>query len=176
MTDEKKNLFDKVIDAVTDRDEKAAAEAARIEAAAKAETEARQKIAAKAAADTASAKAKAEAEARAAAAVKAKAEADAAAKAKAAADALAQAQAAAKAKAEAEAQAAAKAAWEALPRHVLAAEETLSHIALKYYGHATEPYWRLIYEANKETIGPNPSHVHAGLKLVIPNLPAELKK
>jgi len=180
MSDDKKNLFDKIVDAVTDRDEKAAAEAARIESAAKAETEARQKIAAKAAADAAAAKAKAETEAKAAADAAAKAAAEAQAKAKAASDALAQAQAAAKAKAEAEAkakaEAEAKAAWEALPRHVLGAEETLSHIALKYYGHATEPYWRLIYEANKDVIGDNPSHVRAGLKLVIPTLPADLKK
>jgi len=29
------------------------------------------------------------------------------------------------------------------------AGETLSHIALKYYGHATPPYYKLIYEFNK---------------------------
>ena len=39
-----------------------------------------------------------------------------------------------------------------LGAHTIAADETLSHLSLKYYGHATEPYWRLIYEANKEAI------------------------
>lgn len=62
-----------------------------------------------------------------------------------------------------------------IAEHTLTAEETLSHISLKYYGHATEPYWRVIYEANKEIIGDNPNHVRAGLELKIPELPASLK-
>ena len=60
--------------------------------------------------------------------------------------------------------------------HTLAADETLSHLSLKYYGHATEPYWRLIYEANKEVIGPNPNKVRPGLEIKIPVLPEEMKK
>ena len=117
----------------------------------------------------AAAKAKADAAARAV-------QAEAAAKAQTASAALAKAQADAAAKAKAAADAAAKAAWDALPRHKLAADQTLSHVALKFYGHATEPYWRLIYEANKAVIGDNPSHVRPGTELVIPTLPPELKK
>ena len=60
--------------------------------------------------------------------------------------------------------------------HTLTSEETLSHLSLKYYGHATEPYWRLIYEANKELIGANPNKVRAGLVLNIPALPDDMKK
>lgn len=187
MTDDKKNLLDKVIDAVSNRDEKAAAEAARLEALAKAETQARANMAAqeKAAAD---AKAKAEADAKA----KAQAEAQAEAQAKAAADAqaravaeqkLAEAERQERLKAEQETRAAEsariaaeKAAWAALPRHKVAPDETLGAIALKYYGHAAEPYWRVIYNANKDAIGANPGIIRPGTELVIPNLPADLKK
>jgi LysM repeat protein len=60
--------------------------------------------------------------------------------------------------------------------HTLTADETLSHLSLKYYGHATEPYWRIIYEANKEVIGANPNKVRPGLEIKIPVLPEEMKK
>ena len=63
-----------------------------------------------------------------------------------------------------------------MAEHTLTADETLSHLSLKYYGSATEPYWRLIYEANKATIGDNPNHVREGLVLNIPELPADMKK
>ncbi len=59
--------------------------------------------------------------------------------------------------------------------HTLTSEETLSHLSLKYYGHATEPYWRVIYEANKEVIGDNPNRVAPGMELKIPELPDNLK-
>jgi nucleoid-associated protein YgaU len=62
-----------------------------------------------------------------------------------------------------------------MAEHTLTAEETLSHLSLKYYGHATKPYWMVIYEANKDVIGDNPNRVRPGLKLKIPVLPAELK-
>ncbi len=65
---------------------------------------------------------------------------------------------------------------EMIAEHKLTAEETLSHLALKYYGSAYEPYWRVIYEANKEQIGDNPSRVRPGMMLRIPPLPEELKK
>lgn len=188
MADEnKKNLLDKVIDAVTDRDEKAAAEAVRLEAAAKAEAQARANIAAQTKA-AAEAKAKVEAEAKAKADAEAKAKSAAQAQANAAAEAQRQAnldkqeqmkaqqemRAAEAAKAAAES--AAKAAWAALPRHIVAQNDTLSDIAMKHYGHATEPYWRLIYEANKVAIGANPGVIRPGTELVIPALPADLKK
>jgi nucleoid-associated protein YgaU len=53
--------------------------------------------------------------------------------------------------------------------------DTLSHIALKYYGHATKPYYMYLYEHNKELIGDNPNHVRPGLELEIPALTDELK-
>lgn len=62
-----------------------------------------------------------------------------------------------------------------IAEHELKADETLSHLSLQYYGHATPPYWRLIYEANKELIGDNPNRVRPGLKIKIPELPAEMK-
>jgi nucleoid-associated protein YgaU len=64
---------------------------------------------------------------------------------------------------------------EYLAQHTIAADETLSHIALKYYGHATRDYWMVIYEANKSTIGDNPGIVRPGMELNIPELPANLK-
>ncbi len=64
---------------------------------------------------------------------------------------------------------------ELLATHKIGDQETLSDLSLKYYGHATEPYWRLIYEANKEAIGPNPNQVHPGTELKIPVLPETMK-
>lgn len=72
------------------------------------------------------------------------------------------------------AEAAAKA--QLIAEHTLKADETLSHLALKYYGSAYEPYWRVIYEANKELIGENPGRVRPGMVIKIPVLPEELKK
>jgi nucleoid-associated protein YgaU len=69
----------------------------------------------------------------------------------------------------------AQAAPKVLATHKLTAEETLSHLSLKYYGHATRDYWMVIYEANKEQIGDNPAHVRVGMELVIPELPDNLK-
>jgi nucleoid-associated protein YgaU len=46
---------------------------------------------------------------------------------------------------------------------------------LKYYGHATPPYWKLIYEANKDVIGDNPAHVRRGMVVKIPVLPPDFK-
>ena len=34
-----------------------------------------------------------------------------------------------------------------------------------------EAHWRLIYEANREAIGPNPDAITAGMKLTIPPRP-----
>jgi len=63
-----------------------------------------------------------------------------------------------------------------IAEHTVGDRDTLSHLALKYYGHATKPYWMVIYEANKDLIGKNPNRVKVGAKLKIPELPAELKK
>ena len=58
--------------------------------------------------------------------------------------------------------------------HTVKDGDTLSHLALKYYGHATKPYWMVIYEANKTLIGDNPNKVKLGITLKIPELPPEL--
>jgi nucleoid-associated protein YgaU len=62
-----------------------------------------------------------------------------------------------------------------IAHHKVSGDETLSHLSLKYYGHTTEPYWRLIYEFNKAKIGPNYKNIYDGLVLDIPESPAELK-
>lgn len=162
MAEKKKSIFDKAIDALTDRDEKA--EAAAKEAA---ELEARRK-----AAEAAQLR------------LKQKAEADKkAAEAKAAAEKLAREKQLAeesKRRAEAMKAAAEKAAEAAKPKFIaeykVQPEDTLSHVALKYYKHATRDYWMLIYEANKAVIGDNPNMIHPGMLLNIPELPENLKK
>jgi len=58
-----------------------------------------------------------------------------------------------------------------IAEHTVAADETLSHIALKYYGSAVKEKWMLIYEANKATIGDDPNRLARGLVLKIPELP-----
>ena len=58
--------------------------------------------------------------------------------------------------------------------HTVKDGDTLSHLALKYYGHATKPYWMVIYEANKALIGNNPNKVKLGITLTIPELPPEI--
>lgn len=58
-----------------------------------------------------------------------------------------------------------------IAQHTVKSGDTLSHISLQYYGSATEPYWRVIYEANKEIIGDDPNKVKRGLELAIPQLP-----
>lgn len=58
--------------------------------------------------------------------------------------------------------------------HTVGANETLSHIALRYYGHATPAYYKLIYEFNKDVIGANMNIIRAGQVLEIPQLPPDL--
>lgn len=55
-----------------------------------------------------------------------------------------------------------------LATHTVASGETLSHIAQKYYGSAARDDWMAIYEANKATIGDNPSLIKPGQELNIP--------
>lgn len=59
--------------------------------------------------------------------------------------------------------------------HIVAEGETLSHIALKYYGKATPPYYELIYKQNRDVIGDNMNIIVPGQKLIIPELPVALK-
>lgn len=60
--------------------------------------------------------------------------------------------------------------------HTVQPDETLSHIALKYYKSATPPYWKFLLEHNKEVLKGNERNVRAGMELEIPELPDELKK
>ncbi len=60
---------------------------------------------------------------------------------------------------------------EYIAEHVMKPDETLSHLALKYYGSAVREKWMIIYEANKDVIGDNPAHVHPGTVIKIPKLP-----
>jgi len=164
MADEpKKGLFGKAIDALTSRDEKAAAEEAQRKAAeAQAQAAAAKAEAAKLAAEKAAAQKEAE-EAR------AKAAAETAKAAELKRQEYFREMAEAKAKAEA------AAAPKYIAEHTITGE-TLSDVSLKYYGNATRPYFMVIYEANKDVIGPDPGKVRPGMKLKIPELPEELKK
>jgi len=60
--------------------------------------------------------------------------------------------------------------------HTVEKGETLSGIAYEYYKNAGEEYWRLIYEANKDVIGPNPNIILIGQTFKIPAVPDDLKK
>jgi nucleoid-associated protein YgaU len=60
--------------------------------------------------------------------------------------------------------------------HTVEGNQTLSHLALKYYGNATRPFWKLIHEFNKDVIGDDEKNIWAGLKLEIPELPEDLKE
>ena len=57
-----------------------------------------------------------------------------------------------------------------IAQHKVAAGDTLSGIALKYYGSAIREKWMIIYEANRETIGDNPGLIRLGQVLNIPEL------
>ena len=57
---------------------------------------------------------------------------------------------------------------EYIAEHTLRADESLSHLALKYYGSAVREKWMIIYEANKEAIGPDPARVRPGTVIKIP--------
>lgn len=59
--------------------------------------------------------------------------------------------------------------------HTVESGETLSHIALKYYKHATPPYWRLLLEHNKEVLKGNERNLQTGMTLQIPELPEALQ-
>jgi nucleoid-associated protein YgaU len=54
--------------------------------------------------------------------------------------------------------------------HTVAEGETLSGIALKYYGSAVKEKWMIIYEANKDVIGDDPGLIVTGQVLQIPEI------
>jgi nucleoid-associated protein YgaU len=60
--------------------------------------------------------------------------------------------------------------------HTVQENETWTHLALRYYGDMSEPYWRYMYEFNKELIGDNYKDFYAGLKIEVPELPDHMKK
>ena len=187
-----KNIFDQMLNAVTDRDEKAALEEYKkhvleleqkvVEAEQRAAANAkRAEVAEKKVAELQAAQSKSQADLQ---TQLSRAQADLNA-AKASVTLLQQRVNAAEARVKAfedeklhtqqQAAAVQAAAAQILATHTLTKEETLSHLSLKYYGHATEPYWRIIYEANKDVVGPNPNKVHAGMVLKIPVLPDSMK-
>lgn len=53
--------------------------------------------------------------------------------------------------------------------------QTLSHIALKYYKHATPPYWQYLLKNNMEVLKGSEKNVRMGMKLNIYELPEELQ-
>ena len=54
--------------------------------------------------------------------------------------------------------------------HTVAPGDSLSVIAQRYYKSGAREKWMLIYEANKEVIGDNPSLIRVGQVLKIPKL------
>lgn len=60
--------------------------------------------------------------------------------------------------------------------HTIQEGDTLSLLALKYYGKAARDYWMLIYETNKEAIGANPGLIRPGTVLKIPELPEDMRE
>lgn len=60
--------------------------------------------------------------------------------------------------------------------HKVQKNETWTHLALRYYGDMSEPYWRYMYEFNKELIGDNYKNFYAGLEIRVPELPDHMKK
>ncbi len=176
--EKKKSIFGKAVDALTSRDEEEALAVAQeqLDEVQKQLEQAKQEAEkAKAQAANASEQTKAEAEKAIADAEKRAKEAEM--KAKGLMDQIAQKRRIEEQKKDFERRLQKKDAQEAkfIAEHTLTAEETLSHLSLKYYGHATKPYWMVIYEANKDVIGDNPNRVHAGLEIKIPELPEELK-
>jgi nucleoid-associated protein YgaU len=64
---------------------------------------------------------------------------------------------------------------ELIATHTVASGETLSHLALKYYKHATPPYWQFLLEHNKEILNGSEKNVRTGMEIEIPELPEDLK-
>ena len=62
-----------------------------------------------------------------------------------------------------------------IAKHTVESGQTLSDIALKYYNHATPPYWKQILEYNQGLLKGDEKHVRTGMVLEIPELPEELK-
>ena len=61
-----------------------------------------------------------------------------------------------------------------IAEHTVKPDDTLSGLALKYYGNAGKKYYMVIYEANKKLIGDDPNVIVNGTVLKIPELPKGL--
>lgn len=59
--------------------------------------------------------------------------------------------------------------------HTVKSGETLSHVALKYYKHATPPYWQFLLQHNTEVLKGDEKNIRTGMELEIPELPPNLK-
>ena len=183
MAEEKKGLFKKLADALSNKDEEAAEAAAKELAESQAKAEAARdrlikeaKTKATAEAKAAAEKAKLEAEQAKKEAEEAKAEAAKLRQLKAQEEMAKKIAAAQKVKVEAEAKKAAEEAIKAATiKHVWTNEDTYASLAFKHYGSQKTPYWRLIYEHNKHIIGDNPNSIKTGTEIEIPPLPDELK-
>jgi nucleoid-associated protein YgaU len=150
MEEKKKNIFQKAVDSISSRDEKEAMKSAEAETAkVKAKLEAVKKEAEEAKIEAAKLRNEARREEM--------------------KDKLAEAAAARAAEKE-------RAEAEKVVKHVWTNEDTYASLAFKHYGSIQEPYWRLIYEHNKEIIGDHPNNIRTGLEIEIPPLPPELKK
>ena len=58
-----------------------------------------------------------------------------------------------------------------IAQHKVVSGDTMSGLALKYYGSAVREKWMHIYEANKELIGDNPAFIKVGQVINIPEPP-----
>jgi nucleoid-associated protein YgaU len=58
-----------------------------------------------------------------------------------------------------------------IAEHTVVSGDSLSGIALKYYGSTARDKWMLIYEENKKIIGDNPNLIRPGQVFKIPKLP-----
>jgi nucleoid-associated protein YgaU len=56
-----------------------------------------------------------------------------------------------------------------IAQHTVRDTDTLSGLALKYYGSTSKDKWMLIYDANKDVIGANPDVLRPGIVLNIPD-------
>ncbi|MCE1254905.1 MAG: hypothetical protein LWX83_15330 [Anaerolineae bacterium] len=65
--------------------------------------------------------------------------------------------------------------FEIIKEHKLTYDDTLSALALHFYGHATPEYWGLIILANKNTIGGTVKDYTPGKVIKIPKLPDSMK-
>lgn len=58
-----------------------------------------------------------------------------------------------------------------IAEHTVKEGDTLSGIALKYYGSASKDMWMVIYDANKAVIGDDPNRIKPGQEIKIPEKP-----